>query len=219
MGVDMTPGDPVVFAFISVTALLGLGYLWGRRRNERIARDVVGRVVRAVHPCDQTFTLIGGAVGMHARLLLGEESAFSEALLTVILLPRQAPLYFPVSFLIHRSDRLFVTLKARGDLPGEGHLVAVSGRGGTRISPFGENDATAEGISWGGIPYRLASENHDVKERLQGLVRAVEAPGGIQHVALVPGQGHVFIRVALPDAGLEAALARLLSCFPRATAG
>ena len=119
---------PVFLLFVGVTFLLTLGYFWGRRRNQKVFLDAFNDLVGVVKPDDQTFTNIGGVVGYHANLYIKNKSPVTRVDATITLLPRHSWLYLPVSYLIMRYDRLFITFYVRPRMPGEfasrGSLVA-----------------------------------------------------------------------------------------------
>jgi len=95
-----------------LSVLLTLGYFYGRRSNRRIYQSAFNDIVDVVKPDDQNFTNIGGAVGFHANLFIKKKGGtpFSRVDATITLLPRHSWLYLPISKLIRKYDRLFITL-------------------------------------------------------------------------------------------------------------
>jgi len=104
--------QPVFFLFVAFSFLLTVGYLWGRRQNKEISLAVLKDLIDVIRPDDQTFTNIGGAIGYHANLLVKKKGALlSRADATITLLPRHSWLYLPISKIIRKYDRLFITLR------------------------------------------------------------------------------------------------------------
>ena len=115
--------QPAFYLFIAFTTLLSMGFLWGRRANRRLYLSAFHDLVDIVQPEDQTFTNIGGLVGYHANLIVQRKGPVSRVDATITMLPRHSMLYMPVSKLIMRYDRLFVTIHLKPHVPGEGHLI------------------------------------------------------------------------------------------------
>ncbi len=188
-------GQPLFYLFIAASAFLSMVFFWGRRKNRRIFQDAFQALVDTVNPDDQTFTTIGGVVGYHANLLVKRKSPVSRVDATVTLLPRQSFLYMPVSFLIMRFDRLFVTVYLRSEIPGEGHLIerAYAGFRGPKIT--NEQRLEKESVRWGKLDFYLYYDNLSMREALHRHLSEHPDPGGIRHIALVPGErkGFVFL--------------------------
>jgi hypothetical protein len=89
----------------------------GRKLNLMIMRRVSRALEDALKPTDKEYTWLGGYIGFKGKYEL--ESADVEATLT--LLPRHALLYFPISLVINRSDRLYIVVRGRIDM-GEIHM-------------------------------------------------------------------------------------------------
>lgn len=188
--------DPMFYALVAGTAVLSLGYQWGKRRNGQIVRAAFGALVDAVEPQEQSFTNIGGLTGYHAVLIPPEGTLVRRIEATITLLPRQAWLYLPVSLLIRRHDRLAISLElAEGSLAkaGEAHLVipAHARRPTSRIT--GTEEMSEEIIDWSGTPFALYCSGGDGKSRLDELRTRMPAPGSLCHVAVVPSRSRVHV--------------------------
>jgi len=187
-------GQPVFFLFIAFSFLLSAGYLWGRRQNKAIFRAAFQDLTAVIQPDDQTFTNIGGVIGYHAELLIKKKGAWlSRVDATITLLPRHALLYLPLSMLIRRYDRLFITLQVKAPPPAEGHLIEVRHEGfrGTKIE--NARRLGREAVTWGGRDFHLYYESETVRGQFARLMQEHPDPGVVRHIALVPQQKKVFI--------------------------
>ncbi|NQU03203.1 MAG: hypothetical protein HQ589_03530 [Syntrophaceae bacterium] len=101
---------PVLLLIFALSVFIGLGFSRGRKKNKRICLSAFHDLTRVFKPDDQTFTNIGGYVGHHATFCFQEKGGVCEIDATITLLPRHAPLYMPISKLIMRNDRLFISL-------------------------------------------------------------------------------------------------------------
>jgi hypothetical protein len=185
--------QPVFFLFIAFTTLLSIGFVWGKRANKRVFLSAFNDLVDVVRPDDQTFTNIGGLVGYHANLRLKRKNPVSQVDATITLLPRHSWLYLPISKLIMRYDRLFITLHLKPQLPGEGHLIEAryAGFRGPKIS--NANRLTVKEIRWGAYDFFLYYERSMMHDHLMRFVTAHPDPGIVRHIAIVPDQRKCFL--------------------------
>jgi hypothetical protein len=185
--------QPIFFLFIAFSGLLVLGFYWGRKANQRIALSALEDLVAVVKPDDQTFTNIGGVVGYHANLFIKKKSQVQQVDATITLLSRHAWLYFPISKLIMRHDRLFITVYLRDKFLEEGHLIE---KGYSRFR--GPKIANAQRLSvedfrWGAKDFLLYYHSMKMRESLVHLAEQKGDPGSIRHIAMVPEQKKGFV--------------------------
>jgi hypothetical protein len=184
--------QPLFYLFIAFTAALSIGYFWGRRANKRVFLSAFNALVDIVRPDDQTFTNIGGLVGYHANLLIKRKGPIERVDATITLLPRHSLLYLPISKLIMRYDRLFVSIHLKPALPGEAHLIETKYAGfrGPKISNVAR--LTRHEVRWGNFDFLLYYERTIMRDRLTEFMRAHPDPGIVRHIALVPDQRKCF---------------------------
>jgi len=185
--------QPVFFLFVAFSCMLTIVYFWGRRENRRVFLSAFNDLIDVVKPDDQNFTNIGGVVGYHANLVLNNKGPFSKVDATITLLPRHSLLYMPISKLIMKFDRLFITMHARAKLPGEGHLIE---KGYARFrGPKITNEHLLEKmeIRWGKFDFLLYYEKYNIRDRLMAYVNKHPDPGILRHVAIVADQRKCFL--------------------------
>lgn len=186
---------PVFYLILAFSCLITYGVYWGIRYNRRILFSVFNSLIAVVKPDEQTFTNIGGYVGCHANLYPREECPVIQVDATLTLLPRHAWLYMPVSILIMRYDRLFVTVHMKPRLPGEGHLIETKYAGFRGPEITNERKMNRDTIRWGRHDFHLYYDTYKVRDRLYGFIQQNPDPGAVRHIALVPHQrkGFVFL--------------------------
>jgi hypothetical protein len=193
--------QPIFFLFIAFSFLLTFGYFWGRRSNRRIYQSALNDLVDVVKPDDQTFTNIGGAVGFHANLFVKKKGIpFSRVDATITLLPRHSWLYLPISKLIRKYDRLFITLNLKRPPAEEAHLIE------SKYSKFrGPKIQNAhllhhETVKWENLDFHLYTSSREMLEKMRSFIKKNPDPGIIRHIALVPEQKKGFIfMIPKPD--------------------
>ncbi len=185
--------QPLFFIFIAVSCILTIGYFWGRRENKGIFLSALNGLVEVVKPDDQTFTTIGGVVGYHANLLIKGKGPISRIDATITLLPRHSWLYIPISKLIMKHDRLFITVHLRYPPAGEAHLIEA--RYASFRGPKIKNAHRLEKreIAWGPRDFYLYYETLKMRDHLMRFVDSNRDPGIIRHIAIVPGERRCFI--------------------------
>ncbi len=110
--------------FIGIVLLAGvasLGFFWGRKKNLSLARRISKITEEFLKPVDQTYIWIGGEIGYKASYIL--KDSFTKKCRTMLnLLPRQSPFWIPVSLLLTRYDRFFMSYILEKQLPCEMYL-------------------------------------------------------------------------------------------------
>ncbi|MFB0519847.1 MAG: hypothetical protein ACETWD_00260 [Desulfatiglandales bacterium] len=185
--------QPVFFLFIAFSCILTIGYFWGRRQNKRVFLSAFNDLVDVVKPDDQTFTNIGGVVGYHANLFIKKRGPISQVDATITLLPRHSWLYMPISKLIMKYDRLFITLYMRHRPPAEAHLIEAKYASfrGPKITNVHRFDR--EEITWGAYDFYLYYERAEMHDHFMKFIDNNPDPGLVRHIAIVPGQRKCFI--------------------------
>ena len=185
--------QPLFYLFIAFSFFLSLGYYWGRRRNKKLFLSAFNDLVEVVKPDDQTFTNIGGTIGYHANLFVKKKGPVSQVDATVTFLPRQSMLYMPISKLIMRHDRLFVTIYLTRAPAGEGHLIEKKYAGFRGPKIVNAENLHREEVRWGKLDFLLYYENIKIRGPLGGLMHDLPDPGNLRHVALIPREKKGFV--------------------------
>jgi hypothetical protein len=192
--------QPLFFLLIAFSVALTLGYYWGRRKNRRIVHAAFDDLVKIVDPDDQNFTNIGGAIGYHANLYLRRQGPVSRVDATITLLPRHSWLYLPVSKLIRKYDRLFITLYLVQKPAGEAHLIEVRHAVYRQKAIDHSERFRREEIKWGRVSFHLFYKDDKMRDRFLSYIHKHPDPGIIRHIAFVPKQMRAFIFV-IPEKG------------------
>jgi hypothetical protein len=206
--------QPLFYIFVAFSALLGFTFFRGRRVNERMFRHAFQDLVDVVRPVDQTFTNIGGTIGYHARLVTRKTDPVELVEATITFLPRQALLWMPISLLIRKYDRLFITFHLRHQPLAEGHLIekGYAGFRGPKITNAAR--LQQEPVRWGELEFILYFSNETIRQRLRQFLNRQPSPGAIRHIALVPEQKKAFVFMIPTRGGIAAGLAPLSQWLP-----
>jgi len=200
--------QPIFILFIGFSFALTLGYFWGKRKNHKIIVSACQDLVAVVEPEDQNFTNIGGAIGYHANLICKKGSPFSRVDATITLLPRHSWLYLPISKMIRKYDRMFITLYFDRPLSEEAHLIEARHAGLGQRKIRNAQRLKKEELKWGKYDFFLYYNSSKTHDAFIGFTRKNPEPGIIRHIAVVPDQkkGFVFL---IPEKG------KVHECFAR----
>jgi len=199
----------VLIVIVAIGAFIVFSFHSGKRKNREICTAIFNELIKIFKPDDQTFTNIGGVVGHHGTFSFKERGLVSRIDVTLTLLPRQAPLYMPISKFLMRNDRLFISVYMRYPPPGEGHIIekGYAGFRGpeiTNISRLHEME-----FQWGDLDFFLYYEQDRMIDRFKELIGSLPNPGPIRHIAIVPDQRKGFILMGLQQESIEAYLAKV----------
>jgi len=199
----------VLIFIIAITAFIVYSFHAGKRKNREIYTAIFNDLMKVFKPDDQTFTNIGGAVGHHGTFSFKERGLVSRIDVTLTLLPRQAPLYMPISKLLMRNDRLFVSVFMRYPPPGEGHMIerGFTGFRGPEITNISRLHQME--LQWGDSVFLLYYEQDRMVDHFRELIGSLPNPGPIRHIAIVPDQRKGFIFMGLQQEPIEKYLAKV----------
>ena len=205
----------VLIVIVAIGAFIVFSFHSGKRKNREICTAIFNELMKVFKPDDQTFTNIGGVVGHHGTFSFKERGLVSRIDVTLTLLPRQAPLYMPISKFLMRNDRLFISVYMRYPPPGEGHIIekgytGFQGPEITNISRLHEME-----FQWGDLVFLLYYEQDRVIDRFKELIESLPNPGPIRHIAIVPDQRKGFILMGLQQEPIEAYLAPVYEWLSR----
>ena len=113
-----------LYIFAGIVALSGVEvyqYFRGRRLNMEMIRDSIRILEDTFKPSDKEYQMVGLYVGYRARLIRDEEPR--NIIVSFLTLPRYSVLYYPVSKVLNKGDRVMMVLNDSRDIyRGEVHL-------------------------------------------------------------------------------------------------
>ena len=116
--------SPIFYLFIVLTFALAFSYFVGARRNKKMSRVIFRNLEDIFQPSKKTYTNIGGLIGYNFVYAKLKAKKFSRVNGVLTLLPRQSPLYLPISKLFGRNDKLYMTIFVTNvDLGSVWHIV------------------------------------------------------------------------------------------------
>ncbi len=99
----------LIIAVIALAGATTYQFFHGRRINLLLMRHYLGEIEKLIKPEDRNYVWSGGYVGYRAYYRKGSRKY--EFILT--LLPRQSLLYFPISLITSRHDKLILKVSGK----------------------------------------------------------------------------------------------------------
>ncbi len=187
--------QPIFHLFVAFSLILTIIYFRGARKNKRIYLSAFNSLKDIIKPNDEVYTNIGGFTGYHAKFSMKGNSRFKSAEATITMLPRQSGLYYPVSRMLMKFDRLFVSFTLREKLPEavtESHLIEKNFSTFKTLKIHNHEDFQIEEIRWGRNEFLVYFKDEEGRKRFNSLMKSMPDPGEIRHVAVVPEHNRIF---------------------------
>lgn len=195
-------GELFYIFFVATAILAGLSVLQffkGRKINLAILERSIRILEDVFKPKDKNYTVIGIYVGYSALYKIYRD--LINAVETVVtLLPRQSLLYYPISRLTSRFDKIYLIIHYDKDkiLLGEAHVVKKGYyRLGMRRTIHGIEKMNIETIRIGGKTYYLVYTHRNLVEKLLEYVESLSNPTLVNHIAIVPKYRRLYLAAKL----------------------
>ncbi len=199
---DWLTFNDILIIIVAVAAVGTLQFFRGRKLNLTLMYSSMRIAEKVLKPRDKNYTLIGMYVGYTAIYDLG--APLGKVEYTVLLLPRQSLLYFPISLLTSRFDKVFIRYILPRKVFREAHLVAKGYyRVGVSRTIKGYDSMTKEDVTINGKKYHLIYNSRSIATKLLKWAERLNTPTDIKHVALVPANRSLYIAAKLDPENLE----------------
>jgi len=193
-----------VFIALVVLALVAVAqFIRGRKINLLLISFTADRMEKIIKPKDKIYQWIGLYVGYRAIYKLLKNS-LDRVEVTVTLLPRQSLLYYPISLLTSRFDRIFLVFCYNKILSREAHIVR-KGYYRRRIEKVIKNASRMriDRISIKGVQYYLVYEDANAVNKLLTLAKDLSDPSIVNHLAIVPKNKALYIAARIKVQSFE----------------
>ncbi len=178
----------IISILIILAGVTVLQFFRGRKLNLQLVEFYMKATIASFKPVDRNFVWLGGYIGYRAYFDL-EDGLKLEYTLT--LLPRQSLLYFPISLLTNRHDKLYLVFRLRR-LNGEAHLIR---RGYYRLRPKIDDEVALrkEVVRIHDLEYELLYDKREYAELLVNFIEGFTKVGNVKHISLTPSTKVLYI--------------------------
>lgn len=181
---------------ISLLALLiTMQYRWGKKLNLKLIRGLSSSIEEAFQPVKAEYTWIGGYVGVVAEYKL-EADNYSEAKLTISLLPRHSLFYLPISLLTGKRDRIQILIKAKSIIP----YSSIHFKTGRWVKPpAGISELKRGSRDINGEIVHYWYKNKETLVKFMELLESLNRPGGIKHLTVNQAENAIYAELKITD--------------------
>jgi len=195
-----------VNAGVTLLVILGLAaslqYWRGRRLNLTLIRELSRQMEESLQPTDKNYTWIGGYVGIVAEYDLKHE-IYEKVKGTISLLPHHSLLYFPISLLLGRRDRVYLLIYPKRKLKGKAHIAIVKIKDISKVS-F-KDEIELKGV--------VVERRYDSKEEIDFLTKIMsqlEDPSSVELLAANVEENAYYARLRIGRGDISELLRRFI---------
>lgn len=190
---------------VALLVILGLvaslQYWRGRRLNLTLIRELVRQMEEALQPVNKNYTWIGGYVGVVAEYDLKHE-VYEKVKGTISLLPHHSLLYFPISLLLGRRDRVYILIYPKRKLKGKAHITRGKIKG---ISQASFKDT----VRVKGVVLQRCYNSKEEAEFMTKIISRLKDPASLEHLAANVEENAYYARLRIGRGDIS----ELLRCF------
>lgn len=201
--------EQLFVAMILAAGIITLAYFRGRKLNLELSHAISRELESALRPADQTYTWLGGVLGFRADYSGGHMPRVEA---TLALQPRHSLLYLPIAWLVTGGDRLFLVAHPDTPIRGETHVIARRYR--RRLGRLaGEQGWRREQVEVGGVRFEVLGDRSETVAGLRDWLRTLPRPRALQHLALVPRTGTLYLYLRPEPGQVRPMIDRVLTWF------
>ncbi len=190
---------------VALLVILGLvaslQYWRGRRLNLTLIRELSRQMEEALQPVNKNYTWIGGYVGVVAEYDLKHE-VYEKVKGTISLLPHHSLLYFPLSLLLGRRDRVYILIYPKRKLKGKAHITRGKIKG---ISQTSFKDT----VRVKGVVLQRRYNSKEEAEFMTEIISRLKDPSSLEHLAANVEENAYYARLRIGRGDIS----ELLRCF------
>lgn len=190
---------------VALLVILGLvaslQYWRGRRLNLTLIRELSRQMEEALQPVNKNYTWIGGYVGVVAEYDLKHE-VYEKVKGTISLLPHHSLLYFPLSLLLGRRDRVYILIYPKRKLKGKAHITRGKIKG---ISQASFKDT----VRVKGVVLQRRYNSKEEAEFMTKIISRLKDPSSLEHLAANVEENAYYARLRIGRGDIS----ELLRCF------
>lgn len=190
---------------VALLVILGLvaslQYWRGRRLNLTLIRELSRQMEEALQPVNKNYTWIGGYVGVVAEYDLKHE-VYEKVKGTISLLPHHSLLYFPISLLLGRRDRVYILIYPKRKLKGKANITRGKIKG---ISQASFKDT----VRVKGVVLQRSYNSKEEAEFMTKIISRLKDPSSLEHLAANVEENAYYARLRIGRGDIS----ELLRCF------
>ncbi|MFA4640152.1 hypothetical protein [Pyrococcus kukulkanii] len=181
----------LILIIMVLAAVSSLQFYKGRKLNLMLMQHYLRSIENIVKPKDKDYVWLGGYVGFRAHYKLDDPDILKFEY-TLTLLPRHSILYFPVSLLINRHDKLYIVVRPTFEIEREVHFLQ---KGYFRMRPGIDREIELlkgeEEVN--GVKFETLFDNYEDIKEVKGFIEGFSNVENVKHVAIVPKTNVIYV--------------------------
>jgi len=192
---------------VALLVILGLvaslQYWRGRRLNLTLIRELSRQMEEALQPVNKNYTWIGGYVGVVSEYDLKHE-VYEKVKGTISLLPHHSLLYFPISLLLGRRDRVYILVYPKRKLKGKAHIAIGKIKDISNVSFKDE-------IELKGVVVQRRYDSKEEAEFMTKIISRLKDPSSLEHLAANVEENAYYARLRIGRGDISELLRRFIA--------
>ena len=187
LGNVLTSGS-LVGTLLILGGVAAIQFYAGRKKNLRMMENYIRILESSFDLEDKQYKYLGGYIGFRSEYDV-KNSQIKEFKTTLTLKPRHSVFHYPVSMLLTRHDKLYLTLKLFRDIESEAHIIE---KGYYRIGSGVDNreEFYEDIINLDGKKFELLYKDERTSEKLVRSIKKIKDMGvnldNIKHYSITP---------------------------------
>jgi len=207
----MSQGE-IILLILVFGGVVSLQFFQGRKLNVILMRYYIRGFEENLKPKDQLYTYIGGYVGFKVQYEL-EDEFVKQVQMSLTLLPRQSLLYFPISLITRKHDRLYILLRLKQKLGYDAHIIKKNfyfpGPQLDNIETYKKEIATYDNNK-----FYIFYKNKDDINSLEKLIKRSMNFNSIRHIGYTRETNVIFLLLKPDPRETPAELKKLIKNLP-----
>ncbi len=178
----------------ALAAIAVLQFFRGRKHNLILIKLAAETLEKVLEPVDKIYRIVGIYVGFQAVYWIHKKN-LDHAEATVLLLPRYSAFYFPISKVLNRFDKIYITFWfSRKAIFNEIHIIQERAyRRSLRSVLRNYNKLSFSETIIKGVRFIIAKNGDSGLNRIIRFLEALRDPSQVMHIALVPENNSLYL--------------------------
>ncbi len=183
----LTSGS-LVGTLLILAGVAAIQFYAGRKKNLRMMTNYINILESSFNIQDKEYKYLGGYIGFRSEYEV-KNSQIKEFKTTLTLKPRHSIFHYPISMLLTRHDKLYLTLKLFRDIESEAHVIE---KGYYRLGSGVDNreEFYQDVINIDNKKFELLYKDKKTSKKLLNSIKTLKESGvdldNIKHYSITP---------------------------------
>ena len=180
--------NAIIVLIIALACVVTFQFYKGRKLNLLLMRHYLNEIESVIKPLERDYVWLGGYVGYRGMYKVSRLKGVET---TLTLLPRQSMLYFPISLITSRHDKLYLLFKLKFKSGGEVHLIQ---RRYFRIKPKINESLSKEIVRIEDVEFEASYNDKPLLDDVVSVLSSLPNPRNIKQISIHSDVFYVFMK-------------------------